>query len=256
MKYSIFTRDDRHSRDVGSMIINAFDKTEWLKDDDHPDLVICIGGDGTILRAIHKYLDLLDQTVFVGIHTGTLGFFTDFTESEFDDFIERIIKGDYSEEVFPLVEAYSDDWKVYALNEIRLGHFSITVKYDVYIDNEFFEKTCGSGICICTQAGSTGANRSLSGAVIDKGLDVLELTEIMPVTHKGHHSLKNPYIMRDDRVITITGKSLEESTLCFDYLTMELSQKDRSITIRTSDRQVRFARFKPYSYLKRLKNLY
>ena len=45
--------------------------------------MIFIGGDGTLLYAVQKYLDLLDDVNFVGIHTGTLGFFTDYTEEEY-----------------------------------------------------------------------------------------------------------------------------------------------------------------------------
>lgn len=43
-------------------------------DDNNPDIVCVIGGDGTFLSAIHKYIHRLDKTIFTGIHTGTLGF--------------------------------------------------------------------------------------------------------------------------------------------------------------------------------------
>lgn len=43
-------------------------------DETNPELVISVGGDGTILFAVHKYLDQLENVMFVGIHTGTLGF--------------------------------------------------------------------------------------------------------------------------------------------------------------------------------------
>lgn len=255
MNYAVFTRDDEHSHEVGRTIAESLKNAGWIYNEEDPELVICIGGDGTILRAIHRYLEKLDSASFVGIHTGTLGFFTDYTEDQIPDFIEDLLRKDYVKEAFPLLEARSMSMKIYALNEVRIGNFAATVHYDIYIDNEFFEHTCGSGICISTQAGSTGANRGLNGAVVDKGLDILELTEIMPVTHRSHHSLKNPYIMRDDRVITIAGESLKDSVLCYDHLEKHLEDV-KSITVRASEKKVRFARFKPYSYLKRLKNLY
>ena len=44
-------------------------------DDENPDIVIAIGGDGTLMSAFHKYFDQIDHIGFVGIHTGHLGFF-------------------------------------------------------------------------------------------------------------------------------------------------------------------------------------
>lgn len=45
-------------------------------DDENPDIVIAIGGDGTLMSAFHKYFDQIDHIGFVGIHTGHLGFYT------------------------------------------------------------------------------------------------------------------------------------------------------------------------------------
>ena len=57
-------------------------------DEKNPDLVISIGGDGTILEAVHQYLNV--DCCFVGIHTGTLGFYTDYQVDEVDQFIKDV----------------------------------------------------------------------------------------------------------------------------------------------------------------------
>lgn len=119
----------------------------------------------------------------------------------------------------------------------------------------FFESTRGSGICVSTQIGSTGVNRALKGAVIDPGLRVLELCEIMPISHKGHHSLKNPYIMKESRQIIVKGDTLSFAHVCYDHLERNLDSISE-ILISQSNKKVRFARYRTYSYLKRLKNLY
>lgn len=257
MKFALYMRDDQHSHEVGKVIRKHLENTQWSEDLKNPDLVICVGGDGTILRAIHTYIHRLNHTAFVGVHTGTLGFFTDYTESDIPILLEDMISRQYECEDFPLIEVAvaGQRERYYALNEIRLGNFSKTVSYDLTIDGEFFERTQGSGLCICTQAGATGANRSLNGAVVDTGLDILQMVEIMPVSHCGHHSLRNPYIMRSDRVIGIEGESLKDSTLCYDHKEIQL-ESDADLTVRTSALKVRFARFRPYSYLKRLRSLY
>ena len=73
---------------------------------------------------------------------------------------------------------------------MRIESFSKTLILDIYLDHEFFERATGSGICVSSQAGSTAVNRALNGAVIDSGLEVMQLCEIMPISHKNHHSLR------------------------------------------------------------------
>ena len=60
----------------------------FIYDEKNPDLVISIGGDGTILEAVHQYLNV--GCCFVGIHTGTLGFYTDYQIDEVDQFIKDV----------------------------------------------------------------------------------------------------------------------------------------------------------------------
>lgn len=60
----------------------------------------------------------------------------------------------------------------------RIENVIQTLDLEVMIDDEFFENYRGTGMCVCTQAGSTAYNRSLKGAVIDEGLNLLQLHEI------------------------------------------------------------------------------
>lgn len=258
MIFSIFCRPDAYSQSIGSQIAQSLIEDHgWIRNDDMPQLVISIGGDGTLLRAIHTYLDHLDRILFVGIHTGTLGFFTDYTRNEVREFIADLTSKQYSVQSYPLLECRDSQGKIYyALNEFRVGSFAKTVRFDIYVDNEYFESTAGGGVCIASQPGSTGVNRALNGAVVEDGLNVLELTQIMPVAHKSQHFLSVPYIMRPEREIVISGESFSDSILSYDYLETERLQGITRLKISSSSRMVRFARFRPYSYLKRLKNLY
>ena len=56
-------------------------------DDEHPDIVLSVGGDGTLLAAFHHYSHMVDQVRFVGVHTGHLGFYTDWRDYEIDQLI-------------------------------------------------------------------------------------------------------------------------------------------------------------------------
>lgn len=256
MQFAMIDRGDAHSQEISLHIKEVCETKGWTFDPHHPDLVFCIGGDGTLLRAIHHYLSILEDTLFLGIHTGTLGFFTDYTDDELLQMLEDIEKEPRIEES-PLLQAWFPETGqcIYALNEIRLESVTRTLRMNLSIDGEFFEQSNGSGICVCSQAGSTGVNRALNGAVIDAGLKVIQLTEIMPIAHKNHHSLRNPFIMNDRRVIAIDSDNLQGTICSYDHLKLD-ADDFHHIEISTSQRKVRFARYRPYSYLKRLKNLY
>jgi len=77
---------------------------KMIRDDEHPELVFSFGGDGTMLAAIHRYLDQLEQVKFVGINTGKLGFFTDFDKDELPLICEMLEKGDYEINKFHILE--------------------------------------------------------------------------------------------------------------------------------------------------------
>lgn len=256
MRFSIIDRQDEHSKSIASQLETACEEKGWTCDPEEPELVFCVGGDGTLLRAIHHYLDQLDHVLFLGIHTGTLGFFTDYTDNELDRLIANLDNVPEIEEARLLEARFpGSEQTCYALNEIRIESDSRTLRLDLHIDGAFFEQSTGSGVCISSQAGSTGINRALNGAVIDAGLKVIQLCEIMPISHKNHHSLRNPFIMNDSHHITISSDNLKDAVCSYDHKKMKLDGF-HTIEIFTSDKKVRFARYRPYSYLKRLKNLY
>lgn len=257
MRFAFVTRTDPTSYKLEHFIHARLEENHWIYDPEHPEIVISIGGDGTLLRSLHQYIHCLNDILLVGIHTGTLGFLVDYTKEEIDLFVDDLLHSSPTIDEIPLLEmrVSNIDSPFYAFNEVRIESLEKTLSLEVYIDDEFFELCNGSGVCICTQSGSTAVNRALHGAVIDSGLQVLQLCEIMPITHQNHHSLRNPYIMREDRIIRIEGESLHYAKACFDHLSISLDDVD-SILIATSQKKVRFARFRTYSYLTRLKNLY
>ena len=62
----------------------------FVFDDINPEIVISVGGDGTLLRAMHMYEYQLDRVRFLGVHTGHLGFYTDFTDEDLFEVVEAL----------------------------------------------------------------------------------------------------------------------------------------------------------------------
>ena len=87
MKYALMVRNDDLSKKTALKIKESL-QNFFIYDEKNPDLVISIGGDGTILEAVHQYLNV--DCCFVGIHTGTLGFYTDYQIDEVDQFIKDV----------------------------------------------------------------------------------------------------------------------------------------------------------------------
>lgn len=257
MKYAIVAKKDEKSYQVESHVKESLTQAGWNYDKEHPEIVICVGGDGTLLYAVHLYLKCINDIHFVAIHTGTLGFFTDYTERQVMECISDLLHKQPITFESKLLQIQLDNHEepFYALNEMRIENVIRSQNVDIYIDEEFFETCRGSGICLSTQAGSTAYNRSLKGAVIDSGLSLLQLAEITPIQHVKHRSLANPYVMMDNRIITMKSDSFDNALLCFDHRNYPLDET-KEIICKMSDLKVKFARYKQYSYLKRLKNLY
>src|SRR5699024_4690570 len=71
---------------------------------DEPDVVISVGGDGTLLYAFHRYKDRLEKTAFVGVHTGHLGFYADWRPDEIEKLVIHIAKTPFQIVDYPLLE--------------------------------------------------------------------------------------------------------------------------------------------------------
>ena len=87
MKVAIFANDGKQSQNVKQRLEKRFTERHFVLDDKEPDVVISIGGDGTLLSAFHHYENRLDKIRFVGVHTGHLGFYTDWRDEEVDDLV-------------------------------------------------------------------------------------------------------------------------------------------------------------------------
>ena len=89
-RVAIIANGKYQSKRVASKLFAAFkhDPDFYLSKKD-PDIVISIGGDGMLLSAFHMYEKQLDKVRFVGVHTGHLGFYTDYRDFEVDTLINN-----------------------------------------------------------------------------------------------------------------------------------------------------------------------
>ncbi|MDA1835100.1 NAD(+)/NADH kinase, partial [Bacillus cereus group sp. BY142LC] len=141
MKIAVYTYRSTESMRVRQAILDGIQGTPLEYDEDHPDIVITIGGDGTLLSAFHRYQHLLDQVRFVGIHTGHLGFYTDWRNYEVQELLKSLQNDSGQSVAYPLLdmEATMSDGRVkhiVALNESTLRNIVKTMVCDVYVNDQ------------------------------------------------------------------------------------------------------------------------
>lgn len=254
--FTFCTRPDEQSHAIKEVIRTRLCQAGYTENEEHPGVVFVIGGDGTFIYAVHKYLDRLDEVQFYGIHTGTLGFYTDYRDSDLDEFLETFLREHCSEINYPLLEAVFDGKKRFAINEIRIENAARTQYMKIYVNGRKFEEFRGTGICVCTQLGSTAYNRSLGGAVIQEGLRFIEMTEISGIHHMKYRSLGSPIVMCENTRLAFVSDTFDGALLGVDSEVVSLNGISR-IEIHTSDTHtVRMLRGRSVNYFDRLKSLF
>ena len=172
-KYAMIVRPDEVSESISKKAMAELDAHGYVRDELHPNVVFVIGGDGTFIYAVHHVIRnvgiAIDQIRFCGIHTGTLGFYTDYKDTDYEQFMADFFSGNMRVVKYPLLQAVYAGGRHHAINEIRIENAARTQVMDVFINGEKFETFRGTGMCVCTQLGSTAYNRSLGGAVIQQG---------------------------------------------------------------------------------------
>lgn len=166
------------------------------------DLLIVVGGDGSLLNAAHAVVD--DETPVLGINRGKLGFLTDILPTQLDK-IKEILEGKYTlEKRFLLTSTIKVDDKIIgsddALNEVAIIPDAVPhmIEFEIYIDGTFVCSQDSDGLIVATPTGSTAYALSGGGPILHPQLDAIVLVPMFP------HSLNNrPIVVEGNREITV-----------------------------------------------------
>ena len=224
-----------------------------------PDYLITIGGDGTLLAAFHDYQAWLDCVIFIGIHTGHLGFYADWLPHELDELVDSLARsGGQGHVSYPLlkVQAACKDGKIHewlALNECSLRTMAGTMVAEIQINDKFFATFRGDGLCIATPTGSTGLNKSLGGAVMHPRVDALQLTEMAALNNRVYRTLGAPMIIPRDEYLTLVIQEEAQTMLMIDHLTCE-TKGIQSVKFQLADTRIKFASFRHTHFWDRVEN--
>ncbi|MFK8016801.1 MAG: NAD(+) kinase [Gammaproteobacteria bacterium] len=151
------------------------------------DLLVAIGGDGTMLDAAN--LAARSETPLVGINRGRLGFLADISPDDMTAAFDEILAGRYVEESRLMLTATVDGHsgtrtRALALNDIVIQKFDVgrMLEVEVHIDDTYVNTHRGDGLIITTPTGSTAYALSGGGPIMAPGLDALAMVPICPHT--------------------------------------------------------------------------
>ncbi|MDH6363808.1 NAD+ kinase [Enterococcus sp. PF1-24] len=261
MKVAIVHNQGEKSQQVAQELKTLLAAAKIEIDEVQPELVISIGGDGTLLSAFHHYSDQLNEVSFLGVHTGHLGFYTDWRDYELAELVDSLNNDREKSVSYPLLDVvirYSDgkaDDHFLALNESTIRHGIHTMVADVYIKEDLFERFRGDGLSISTPTGSTAYNKSIGGAVLHPSINAFQLTEIASLNNRVFRTLGSPVVVADTEWVEIRVKDLENYLVTVDQLEIR-EENIQSIYYRIAKERIHFASYRHTHFWQRVKDAF
>ncbi|HFI0634049.1 TPA: NAD kinase [Streptococcus suis] len=224
LKIALLASRSPQSEAVSKELWTKLKQANFILTPKNPDIVISIGGDGMLLSAFHKYEKLIDRVRFVGIHTGHLGFYTDYRDFEVDKLIENLKLDNGARVSYPIlnVKVKLADGRVVearALNEATIKRLSKTMVADIIINNVPFERFRGDGISVSTPTGSTAYNKSLGGAVLHPTIEALQIAEVASLNNRVYRTLGSSIVVPKKDKIVIEPKHSDRYSIAVDNKT-------------------------------------
>ncbi len=218
------------------------------------DLILVMGGDGTILRVISK-LKSFDAKIF-GINMGHLGFLSEIPPVQINKILDKIFVGKFDLDIRMLLDIVLERGgkvikKFHALNEVAISQATLSrlIHLKTKVDGRKLANYKADGLLVSTPTGSTAYNLSAGGPIVHPALNAFILTPICP-----HSFNQKPIVIPDNKKIEITVSS--------DYEAINMTvDGQQNVTVKEGDvikikknEPVQFIRLLTESYFTNLRN--
>lgn len=213
------------------------------------DFVITIGGDGTILRLMHRHP--LIQAPIMAINLGGLGFMADIPLTEIYSSLDNLINGNYQIQSRLVMDGRMEDQNNFSVNEIVIhrAHNLCLVSLAIYVDDQYLNTFSADGIIIATPSGSTAYSLAAGGPIMTPELDALVITPICP------HTISNkPIVLLPKREIRVEYISSHDPVeITFDGFSSLSMKTGQSLFITRSKRIFRLVNMPNHDYYSTLR---
>jgi NAD+ kinase len=232
--------------------VSKHDISEAAHDLADADLVLVLGGDGTMLRALSRLLGT--GIPAIGVNFGRVGFLTAISESELDTQLPRVFAGDHRVIELPTLELELDGERRAAVNDVVAASATIgrMVELSWTVGGEALGRQACDGIICATPSGSTAYNLSNGGPVLVWGLDALAVTFIAP------HSLhaRSMVVPRGLDVVVTNETPDLAATVLFDGRRLGEIPPAGSVVVRLGEQRTLLATLPEVTFFHRYRNTF
>ncbi len=214
------------------------------------DVVISLGGDGTMLRVTHRYPEI--EAPLLGVNLGSLGFLTDIPSSEIYPCLNDLIHGHYviQERLMIEGETLPGD-RCFAVNDmvIHRAQNPCLVDLVIHVDGDYLNTFSADGIIVATPCGSTAYSLAAGGPIVSPDLEALILTPICP------HTISNrPIVLMPKNEIQIQYISTHSPVeIAFDGISKFSMSKSEVFRIKRYNRKFRLINLQRHDYFATLR---
>lgn len=199
------------------------------------DLLVVIGGDGTILRTIHHLED--PETSILPISYGRGGYIATVEHKDAVEAVKRFLSGAYYLERRVRISVELNGTRIGdAVNELYVSnvHPGKTIEHDLSIDRLRVGGIVSDGVIVATPLGSTAYSLSAGGPAVDDALECFVVTPVCPITNI------RPFVIPTTKTVQIDVRNSEFSVLIDGYV--RRASRDGSVVARRSEREAVFVR--------------
>ena len=219
------------------------------------DMMISIGGDGTILRAATLVRD--SGIPILGINAGRLGFLASVQKDNIEEFLQFVIEKNYTVSKRSLLSLHCEPENEsitainFAMNEITVSRKDTTsmITIDTSLNDEFLNSYWADGLIIATPTGSTGYSMSCGGPILTPDVKSFVITPIAP-----HNLTARPLVIPDDTEIKLRVSGREEQYLVSLDSRIASIKNASVLTIRKTPFQINMVEITNETFLKTLRN--
>ena len=213
------------------------------------ELIISIGGDGTVLRTISKMDDPLP---LLGINMGTLGFLVEVKPEDAIESIENVLKGFTYTERSRLAVKLNEKYLPCATNELVLitSRAAKILSFSICVDDSQIDELRADGVVIATPTGSTAYAMSAGGPIIDPRVDATLIVPLAPFKLSAR-----PWVVPGSSIIrlTMTIPEKEAAVVVDGQHTYHIHESD-VITLTRADNPARFVKMPIDGFYEKVKN--
>lgn len=219
------------------------------------DILVSIGGDGTILRAATFVRD--SGIPILGINAGRLGFLAKVQKEDIEQFLQIVLEKKYtiSERTLLSLECSPENEQInelnFAMNEVTVSRKDTTsmITIDTSLNDEHLNSYWADGLIISTPTGSTGYSLSCGGPVLTPEVKGLVITPIAP-----HNLNARPLVIPDDTEIKLKVSGREEQYLVSLDSRIATLNNNSVLTIKKTPFKIKMVEIPNETFLKTLRN--